>query len=150
MYAGVNILDAHTSAAPSSWLAPGFSRQRREVLPSGPLRDTGEEGSLWIPPKIAFNANLTRSRLGACLPSLSLFEVFLPHGGYGTGEGSLAEAPACRRAECWRSRRCQENPLESRSIINRAGRRPVLHRRRESSRPKGVIDIESQRTADRG
>ena len=52
--------------------------------------------------------------------------------------------------ECSRSSQCQEEPLESRGIINRAGRQTVLHQKMKISVPRGVIDVESYRTADRG
>lgn len=40
--------------------------------------------------------------------------------------------------------------VESRGIINRAGRLTVLHREMKTSVPRGVIDVESYHRADRG
>lgn len=89
-------------------------------------------------PQTPSTANRITSSQRRCAfsKSLSFFEVSFSHRGYVKGETSPVEGSVCRSTECQRSGRCQENPLASRSIINRAGDGRFCTRKGETACPR--------------
>ena len=140
MYLRLNIPDAGLS--PQQTLpGPGLQQTRQRDAAVGGPWGHGGKGSFSLfgfYPQTPSTANRITSSQRRCAfsKSPSFFEVSFSHRGYVKGETSPVEGSRAEARHAGRSGRGQENPLASRSIINRAGDGRFCTRKGETACPR--------------